>query len=96
MKYLPSTQIFIAASLTVLLAACANDPTVDTREQARTDAGLYPVEGTSMDQVFVDIEADFKDYQQLYVVGLDTSVVEVDYDADVREWRSRHSRTSAS
>jgi len=89
MKYLPSTQIFIAASLAVLLAACANDPTVDTREQARTDAGLYPVEGTSMDQVFVDIEADFKNYQQLYVVGLDTSVVEVDYDADVREWRSR-------
>ena len=83
------SKILLVAVAGTLLAACASEPQVDTRPESRTDAGLYPVKGTSMDEVFVDVQADFKKYQQVHIAELDTSVVEVDYDADPREWRSR-------
>ncbi|MGH1372404.1 MAG: DUF3313 family protein [Cellvibrionaceae bacterium] len=89
MKYQPSGKIFLAAGLTVLLAACASDPSIDQRVDAKNDAGLYPVENSRLDEMFVDIETDFKGFTQVYVAPLDTSIAEVDYDADVREWRSR-------
>lgn len=89
MKSSSSSQWILTAGFAVLLSACASDPHIDTRAEARTDTGLYPVEGTSIDKVFVDIETDFKGYQQLHIAELDTSMVEVDYDADVRQWRSR-------
>ncbi len=89
MKYQPAGKIFLAAGLSVLLAACASDPSIDSRADAKNEAGLYPVENSRLDEVFVDIETDFKGFQQVYVAPLDTSIVEVDYDADIHEWRSR-------
>ena len=90
MKQHTLSKILMVAVAGTLLAACASEPQVDTRPESRTDTGLYPVKGTSMDEVFVDVQADFKNYQRVYFVELDTSVVEVDYDADPREWRSRN------
>lgn len=89
MKTQPARTTLMTAGLVFLLAACASDLSIDTRAEAKNDAGLYPVEGGRLDEAFVDIETDFKGFKQVHVALLDTSIVEVDYEAESREWRSR-------
>lgn len=84
------SRIGIMGSALLLLVGCASEPAVDNRAEARNADGLYPVTGTSMDSVFIDIDANLQGYRKVYIAPLNTSHVDVDYRAESREWRSRH------
>ncbi|GEM_PF-2309886 len=83
------SRMGVVAGVLLLIMGCASEPAVDKRAEARNADGLYPVTGTSMDSVFIDIDANLKDYRKVYIAPLNTSHVEVDYTAESREWRSR-------
>lgn len=89
MMFSRNTKAVLSISAMVLLAACASEPKVDTSPEARNAQGLSPVSGTSISEVFVDHEANFKGFKQYQIVTLDTSDVEVSYKPSSGQMRGR-------
>ena len=64
--------------LTLLLAACASEPTVQTGPDAEViDGGLYRVDNSKVDLAYIDPDTDFSRYNRVMVDALVVDHVEI-------------------
>ncbi|MFT4768025.1 MAG: hypothetical protein ACI8RN_001155 [Glaciecola sp.] len=74
---LPKTLVTVALPL-ALLAACAEQPSIQTGENAETILGeLAKVDNSRADLAYVDPTADYARYNKIYVAPLDLDNVEI-------------------